>query len=277
MAFMSVFLMSIPAVIIAIITFLVFITGIVFIILFFVFLILYLLDKTKKWKKMAFIICGIIGFSILIIYFIVGLLVNEVLKDKIDLGNGEQIRISHGIVTDFYENIEKGNINEVSKLLEKYPHLINSYKYDSNSPLETAIISKQYNCVKLFVERNVDINMMNKEGNIGPIELELIHFDTDNKGYRNYDEKIMEYLLCQKDIDVNKRNGDTPNLQNFIELILSDNNITEKEEELLILMLDKNANIYELNKKSQNISQFLDGLEYSENVSRIKRIVNKYY
>ena len=277
MAFMSVFLMSIPFVIIAIILFTILITGIIATIFFFVFLILFLINKTKKWRKIACIICGIVGFSAILIYCVVGLVVNEVSKVKIDLGNGEQVKISSGIVKDFYENIENGNINKVSDLLDKYPYLINSFQNDRNSPLETAIINKQFNCVKFFVERNVDINMMDKEGEVGPIELELIHFSTDNKGYRNYDEKIMEYLLSQEDIDVNKRNGDTPNLQSFIELILSDNSISIKEEDLLIEMLNKNADIYEENKKAQNTYQFLDELDNSENVNKIKEIVHKYH
>ena len=77
-------------------------------------------------------------------------------------------------------------------------------------------------------------------------------------------------------IDVNKHNGDEPNIQAFIGLILSDDSISPKEEELLVKMLDKNADIYELNKKSQDTIQFLNSLDYSENVNKIEQIIYKY-
>lgn len=276
MAFMGILLINILAIIAVIIIFAIFIIGIIAVILFLVFLVLYNKDKSKKIRKKICILSGIVGFSILIVYSIFFLIISTGHKDVIDIGDGKNVEVSHKIVKDFFESIENNDISKLNELLDKYPYLVNSYKNDNNTPLEIAIINKQYDCVVLLVEKNANINIMDKDDPIGPIELELIHFDTDNKGFRNYDEKIMEYLLHQDNIDVNKHNGDIPNIQAYIELILMDNVISAKEEELLIKMLDKNADIYELNSNSQNTMQFLDKLEFSENVNKIKKIVLRY-
>ena len=276
MAFMSVLLMNIPALFIVIIILFVNIVGIISGLLFLIFLILYLRDKSKKWRKIVCIVSGIISLIILTLYVICGLVLNEMSKVTVDVGNGEQIKFSHKMVEEFYENIENGNIDELNNKLDKYPLLVNTYKDDRDSPLEIAIINKQYDSVKVLIERNVDINRMDRDDEVGPIELELLNFTSDEQAYRNYDEKIMEYLLSMEKIDVNKHNGDEPNIQAFIGLILSDDSISPKEEELLVKMLDKNADIYELNKKSQDTIQFLNSLDYSENVNKIEQIIYKY-
>lgn len=241
-----------------------------FLILFIVFLVLSLLDKTKKWKKVLCTVFGILFLTFIIPFIILYIKIKDVDKREIIDEKGNMTNIEDKYINNFFINISNCDTSKLDENLDKYPSLIYSYSYESLTPLGASIKSKDINCVKYFVEKDVDINKIGKDNKTGTIEFVL---SRDN--FRdNYNEEIFKYLLDQDEIDVNKKFNIMPTIQSFIKIIASDNVITDDEVTLFKKMLDKGADINDVNGVGDNAINYIEN-EYNnvENIDIIKELL----
>ena len=275
MAFISILLINIVLTLFLLLLF----VGIISIIISIVFGILYRKDKSKKWKKILSVVSGIVGLSIAGLFLIVIIASLNGSKEEIHLDNGTVAETSRSILNRFYNDIENGTISNITDDLESNPELMKSFSIEGHSPLAYAIKGKKLENVKFIVEKDVDVNCIDRENKYGTIEYILkqdYSFDESKYVYPYYDEQIMEYLLDLDDIDINKHDSLLPNIQAYIELVLNDNDVTETEKEILVKLLNKGANIHEVNGKSENTLQLLERLGDSKSVLEIKSIILNY-
>lgn len=275
MAFFSVLLINIVFTFFLLLLF----VGFISILISITFLILYKKDKSKKWKRVISVISGIVGLSIGILFLIVILVSLNGNKEEIHLDDGSVTQINRRIINDFYSDIENGITSDITSDLESNPELINSFSIEGYSPLAYAIKSKKLDMVKFFVEKDVDVNCIDKDNKCGTIEYLLkqdYSFDDSKYIYPYYNEQVMEYLLDIDSIDVNKHDSLLPNIQCYIELVLNDNDVTDSEKRILIELLNQDADIYDENGKSENTMQLLERLGDSESVLTIKNIIQNY-
>ena len=92
-----------------------------------------------------------------------------------------------------------------------------------------------------------------------------------------FDEDILEYLLTQADLDINKRNLATPVSQLYIKEICKDNKISDKELELFETMLRKGLDLKETNGANTNGYEYIKDSSKSgvENIDKLREIVER--
>ena len=228
---------------------------------FLVFAILSKIDKNKKWKRILKIVFGIliIVFIIPLIFF--KLLINVNTKDTI-IYNGKKEKISKDVVDKFFSEVTYCDIEEIDKYLKQYPALINSRDVEGSLPLGKSIKFKHIECIKYFIEKNVDINIVSSNSEFGTLEY-MFYYD-------NYNEEILEYLLEQDGLDINKRHLAMPVAQLFIKSICKDKEISDKELELFNKMLDKGLDLSQTNGTNTNTYDYVN--EKFDDVSNIDKL-----
>lgn len=241
-----------------------FILSIISLILCIIFTILSITDKTKKSRKILTAVFG----SFAVLFFIPILLTTMFLKSKtkeIIYYEGKNYSIEKEIIDKFYLEISCGDIEEVDKYLQEYPELINSKDYEGSLPLGHSIKFKELDCIKYFVEKNVDINTVSSNSEFGTLEYMFY--------YNYYNEDILEYILMQDNLDVNKRHLAMPVAQLYIKSIIKDKEISDKELELFEKLLSKGLDLNLTNGTNTNTYDYAK-YNVSDDVANIDKLRN---
>lgn len=236
---------------------------IVSLIVFIISLILSIKDKTKRVRKILKIVFGFLTIVFLIPLILFGILVNESTKEKIEY-KGKEYKIKEKIVKKFHSEISYCDTKELDNYLKKYPELINSNDIEGSMPLGQALKYKKIECVKYFVNKKVDINAaVSSNSEFGTFEYMFEY------GY--YNEEIVEYLLSQKNIDINKRHLAMPVAQLYIDQIIKDKEISDKELELFQKMLDKGLDLQLTNGTDTNTYDYVNN-SISDDITNIDKL-----
>lgn len=115
--------------------------------------------------------------------------------------------------------IRQGNLNEVKRIIEKKPELVNSVsgalpkKDYGQSPLQVALKTGKYEIADYFMEHGADINFMEAEdddpGIRAPVLFDAINSTIVSLCYKRFDESENAFgfvkKLVERGADVNKR------------------------------------------------------------------------
>lgn len=264
MAFMGILLVNVIVIILLIILLLFIISLIGFIISF----ILSRLDKTKRVRKIVSIVFGILTIVFFIPLLAVTILIHNGNKETIEY-NGKKYKVYSKIVDDFQNNIENCDIDKIDYQLKKKPELINSNDYEGSLPLGTSIKYKKMECVKYFVDKDVDINNVSINSEYGTLEYIF--------SYNYYDEEILEYLLSLEKLDINKRHLAMPVAQLYIDIITEDKIISSKEIDIFNKLLEKRLDLNATNGIDENTYQYVKDSKFDkvENIEKLRNIINE--
>lgn len=244
MAFISMIFASFIFIIILII----FVLFIISLIIFFVFAILSKKDKNKKSRKVLKIIFGVLTVMLFIPLLFVTIFLTQKTKETIHY-NGKDYSVSKELVDKFYSKISCGDTESIDEYLEKNPELINSRTLEGSLPLGYAIKYKEIDSIKYFIEKNVDINTVSSNSEFGTLEYMFYY------GY--YDEDILNYILLQDNLDVNKRHLAMPVAQLYIKSIIKDKEISDTELEIFEMLLSKGLDLNATNGTDTNTYEYV--------------------
>ena len=262
MAFMGIFLINIIFIILGISVLLFLIS----LILFIIFLILSKKDNTKKGRKIAKVIFGVLTIIFFLPLLFVGLLIGSASKEKVTY-NGKKYKLEKEVVKNFQNDIKYCDTKKLDKDLKKHPELINSTDLGGILPLGIAIRSKEIDCIEYFLDKNVDINKVSNNDKYGTLEYIF---------YNNYyDEEVFDYLIEKDNLDINKHHKSSPISQEYIRQIIKDKNITDKELEILNKLLDKGLDMNEKDEISENTYDYINSLDNITNLDKLKELVNE--
>ena len=97
--------------------------------------------------------------------------------------------------TPFHIAVRKGKRNIVQALLKLYPEGVNLKGSDDNTPIMEAILTRNFNMVKLLHENQADLNRVkNKLGYTGS-QMALLEYEKNPQ-----DNLIFDYLLVGSDV-----------------------------------------------------------------------------
>lgn len=242
-----------------------FILFVISLIIFIVSLILSLKNKTKKGRKIVKIVFGILTIVFLIPLLVFGIFINEGNKEKISY-NGKKYKIKEEIIDKFHSEIAYCDTTELNKYLKKHPELINSHDFEGSLPLGVSIKYKKMECIKYFINKNVDVNTVSSNSEFGTFEYMFYY------GY--YNEEIVEYLLSQDGIDINKRHLAMPVAQLYIKQIIKDKEISAKELEIFEKMLNKGLDLKQTNGTNTNTYEYVNSVSDEViNISELRKVV----
>ena len=231
-----------------------FILFVISLIIFIVSLILSLKNKTKKGRKIVRIVFGILTIVFLIPLLVFGIFINEGNKEKISY-NGKKYKIKEEIIDKFHSEIAYCDTKELNKYLKKHPELINSHDFEGSLPLGVSIKYKK-----------MDVNTVSSNSEFGTFEYMFYY------GY--YNEEIVEYLLSQDGIDINKRHLAMPVAQLYIKQIIKDKEISAKELEIFEKMLNKGLDLKQTNGTNTNTYEYVNSVSDEViNISELRKVV----
>ena len=263
MAFMGIFLINIIFFLLGICLLLFF----TFLTFFIVFLILSKIDKTKKNRKVAKNVFGILTIIFFLPLLVVGSLVVNASKIKINY-NGKNYIVKRSVIEDFKSDIVACDTKKLDKDLKKHPELINSKGFNGILPLGQAINSQNIECIDYFIKKDIDINKVSTDEKDGTLEYALNCNSSDG---------ILEYLISQKKLDINKSSSTFPIAQKYIFRITEDKLITAKEIEIFKKLLENGLDLEQENSISQNTYEYIDNLKNEiTDLDKLKHIISDY-
>lgn len=245
----------------------IFVLFIVSLILFIIFTILHLLDKNKKWKKVLQVITGILTILCLLPLLITHIILSAKQYEQVEY-SGKKVKLEKQVIDKFHREITFCDTEKLEEYLNKYPELIKSHSIEGLLPLGDSIKFEKLDCVKYFVNKGQDINKITTSGQWGTLEY-MFYYD-------DYNEDILNYVLDNTNIDVNKRHKALPVAQLYIKSIKKDKEISENEIEIFKKLLNKGLDLTLTDGYGIDTYSYVNDLSDDIiNVNKLKELVNK--
>ena len=264
MAFMGILLIN------AILTILLVIVGLFLLslLIFIVFMILSAKDKQSKWKKIIKITSGVFAVLFFIPLLLLGILFFGGKTQTVKY-NEKTYKLDQKLVEDFFYDVEHCDIPAIDEYLDKNPALLYSHKrFNTENALGKAIESENLSCVQYFAEyQKMDINYVSSDNKRGALELAFI----------DYSPEVINYLLDQDGIDVNKCYNESINYY-YVDAVTIDKDIEEEEINILNKMLDKGLDTKAKDYDGKNLYELVNDSKYDDvdNIESLRTIVKNY-
>ena len=131
-----------------------------------------------------------------------------------------------------------------------------------------AIESENLSCVQYFAEyQKMDINYVSSDNKRGALELAFI----------DYSPEVINYLLDQDGIDVNKCYNESINYY-YVDAVTIDKDIEEEEINILNKMLAKGLDTKAKDYDGKNLYELVNDSKYDDvdNIKSLRTIIKNY-